>query len=257
MAQSTIQTRLCPHCANSIGVDALKCPYCKAELNPMPQWPEREDRPVRFLERRQKPPLTVKSKAILAFGLLVFALGVYLVGAQQQRSDLRPVLAVKQQQLEERDEKLKNLEEELVQLRQKSQGSSNSLDQLSRKLKATESELTATRNRLAAANREIDRLHAARVVAPARPSRGTNPAPPAPVPSSARRGADAGLYETVRPTTVFEGPATSARILSRINKGTQVNVVRSASGWFEIRSTHGNPAGFIRADDVTLVSRAN
>jgi len=81
--------------------------------------------------------------------------------------------------------------------------------------------------------------------------------PAAPVPNSARRGADAGIYETVRPTTVFEEPAISARILSRINKGTQVSVVRSGSEWLEIRSNRGNPGGFIRADDATLVSRAN
>jgi hypothetical protein len=257
MAQSTIQTRLCPHCANSIGADALKCPYCKAELGPMPQWPEREERSVRFVARAEKQRLTIKSKAILVFGLLVFALGVYLVGAQQQRSDLGPTLAVKQQQLEERDQKLKNLEEELVRLRQQSQGSTNNLDQLTKKLKATESELAAIRNRLAAANREIDRLSSTRVAAPARSSRAANPVPPAPAPSAARRSADAGLYETVRPTTVFEEPATSGRILSRINKGTQVIVVRSGSEWLEIRSNHGNPAGFIRADDATLVRRAN
>ena len=97
MAQSTIQTRLCPHCANSIGADELKCPYCKAELSPIPQWPEREEQSVRFVPRPEKPRLTVKSKAILGLGLLIFALGVYLVGAQQQRSDLGPTLAIKQQ----------------------------------------------------------------------------------------------------------------------------------------------------------------
>jgi len=257
MAQSTIQTQLCPHCANSIGADELKCPYCKAELSPIPQWPEREEQSVRFIPRPEKQRLTVRSKAILGLGLLIFALGVYLVGAQQQRSDLGPTLATKQQEIEKRDLKLKSVQEELEQLRQRSQGSTSNLEQLTKKLKTTESELAATRNRLAAANREIDRLSSARVAPPARSSRAANPAPAAPVPSSARRGAEPGLYETVRPTTVFEEPAVSARILSRINKGTQVNVVRSGSEWLEIRSNRGNPGGFIRADDATLVSRAN
>jgi len=40
-------------------------------------------------------------------------------------------------------------------------------------------------------------------------------------------------------------------------KGTQITVVRSAGDWLEIRSKHGNPSGFIRADDATFLSRAN
>ncbi|HVO92164.1 MAG TPA: SH3 domain-containing protein [Terriglobales bacterium] len=255
MAQSTIQTRLCPHCANTIGADALKCPYCKAELSPVPQWPEREDEPQRPVQRVPKQPLTVKSKAILALGLLLFALGVYLVGGQQQRSDLGPMLALKQQQLDERDQKIKSLEDQLAQLHQQSLGNASSREQLTAKLKTTENELATVRKRLAAANREVERLSSTRV-AVALASRATNPLPPAPTSSPGRR-ANSGLYETVRPTTVFDGPETSARILSRISKGTQVSVVRSSGDWLEIRSKHGNPSGFIRADDAVLVTRSD
>jgi hypothetical protein len=33
--------------------------------------------------------------------------------------------------------------------------------------------------------------------------------------------------------------------------------VRSVGDWLEIRSKHGNPPGFIRADDATPVGRGN
>lgn len=253
MAQSKIQTRLCPNCANSIGADALNCPYCKADLNPMPQWPGRDEETFRPVTRSEKQHLTVKSKAILALGLSVFALGVYLVGGQQQRSDLGPALAIKQQQLDERDQKIKNLEEQLAQLRQQAQGRANSQEQLASKLKSTENELSAARKRLAAANSEIDRLASTK----ARAGRTADASRPAPANAPVRRNVDAGLYETVRPTTVFEEPATSARIVSRISKGTQINVVHSGGEWLEIRSNRGNPSGFIRADDAIVVSRAN
>ena len=85
MAQATIQTRLCPHCANSIALDALTCPYCKADLIPSaaPEWPRRSEdvawrSPAAENENLivEKERLPVGSKVILASGLLVFALGV-------------------------------------------------------------------------------------------------------------------------------------------------------------------------------------
>ncbi|HEX2931808.1 MAG TPA: hypothetical protein VHV54_18920, partial [Candidatus Binatia bacterium] len=82
MAQSTIKTRLCPQCANSIAVDALTCPYCKADLilSLAPEWPEqqRASEDSSPIPRQEKLPL--RSKVILVLGLLLFALGVYLVG---------------------------------------------------------------------------------------------------------------------------------------------------------------------------------
>jgi hypothetical protein len=108
---------------------------------------------------------------------------------------------------------------------------------------------------LTEANREIDRLAASRAVPVPRPA--SRPAAPAPSTTPSRKTAEPSLYETLRPTTVFEGPTTSAKILSRISKGTQVTAVRSMGDWLEIRSKHGNPPGFIRADDATLINRGN
>src|SRR5690349_15807566 len=66
MAQAKIQTRLCPHCANSIAVDAITCPYCKADLlqSNEPEWPERDEEFERPRSSAEKKTLTVKSKAI-------------------------------------------------------------------------------------------------------------------------------------------------------------------------------------------------
>lgn len=255
MAQSTIQTRLCPHCANSIAADALKCHYCKNDLSPMPQWPERDEGSTVQAPRAEKPQLTVRSKAILVLGLLLFAAGVYMVGGQRERSDLGPALSKAQSAAQEKDDKIISLEEQLLHVRQQTQGNSSELEALKTKLAERQKDLAATRKRLTEANREIERL-AARRVAPA--SRATSrPAEPSAPAAPSRRSAEPSLYETLRPTTVFEEPATSARILSRISKGTQVTVVRSVGDWLEIRSKQGNPPGFIRADDASLLSRGN
>lgn len=252
MAQPTFQTRLCPHCANSIAADALQCHYCKAEVNPMPQWPERDEPLTAAAPRAVKQHLTVRSKAILILGLLLFAVGVYLVGGQQERNDLAPALAKTQQESLEKDEKIKSLETQLAELRRKSQGSSGEVEQLKTKIEASQKELAAARKRLTEATREIKRLSATRAVStPPATARSGDPAPARATP---RPAIQTGLYETVRPTTVFEEPATSSRILSRISKGTQVTAVRSVGDWIEIRSLHGNPPGFIRADDATLIS---
>lgn len=263
MAQPTIRTRLCPHCANSIAADALKCPYCKANLRPEPQWPEREEPVKEKAARPEGRQLTARSMTIMVLGLLLFALGVYLVGGQQERSDLEPALAQAKKEALEKDEKITRLEEQLAQSTQRTEIARNEIEQLKAKLAASQKELAAQKKQLAAdqtelaaarkrltdASREIERLAAARA-APA-PRVAEAPTPPA------RRAVESGLYETVRPTTVFEQPASSSRIVSRISKGVQVNAVRSVGDWLEIRSKQGNPPGYIRADDATLISRGN
>ncbi|HEX7233354.1 MAG TPA: SH3 domain-containing protein, partial [Candidatus Binatia bacterium] len=71
------------------------------------------------------------------------------------------------------------------------------------------------------------------------------------------RPAAAGVYETVRETSVYDNPSPQGRVISQIRGGTRINVVSSGGNWLEVRSKHGNPPGYVRSDDARLVSRAN
>jgi hypothetical protein len=258
MTQTRIQTRLCPHCANSIGADALTCPYCKADLmaENEPEWPARGglEPPIPGPEKQK---LTVKSKAILALGLLVFALGVYLVGGNVERHDLDNVLAEQRKTLRERDQKIQSLEAQLAELRQKNHGGAQEAEEIKTRLEESQKSLAAAQRKLASANKEIERLSSSRIAPAVRPaSRRADPqAQRSATPAKARM--EPRTYEAVRSTHVHEEPASSARVVAQLTKGTQVTVVGSGDGWLEIRSRHGKPPGFIRADDAMFISRAN
>lgn len=256
MTQAKIETRLCPHCANSIGADALTCPYCKADLMVgEPEWPARgEIEPPISAPEKQK--LTVKSKAILALGLLVFALGVYLVGGNVERHDLDNVLAEQRKTLRERDQKIQSLEAQLAELRQKSHKGAQETEEIKARLDKSQENFAAAQRKLASANKEIERLSSSRIAPAVRPASQRADPPPR---STARSntGREPRTYEAVRSTQVYEEPTSSARVVAQLTKGTQITVVDSGNGWLEIRSRHGKPPGFIRADDAMFVSRAN
>lgn len=84
------------------------------------------------------------------------------------------------------------------------------------------------------------------------PPSATRPSPPA---IASRRTADAGVYETLRDTSVFEKPSASSRIVANIPGGVRVNVVGATGNWLEVRSKTGKPPGFIRRSDATFVER--
>ena len=262
MAQPTNQAKLCPHCANSIALDAVKCPYCKKELSVAParDWvvgsiANQELAEAQVVVRGEKR--ATKSLAIIIAVLLlaVFA-GVVWFG-QRPSGDSNLGLAEKNQELQEKEQTIKTLEAELAKLREGNQGSSSQTDELMNKLAESQKDLAALEKKLAEANREIERLTATgQAAAPRENPRPVNSLPP-PAPPPARRAADPGIYETLRSTSVFEEPSSSARVLTRVDRATRLTVVRSVGEWLEVRSKRDNPPGFIRADDAMFIGRAN
>ncbi|MGZ8424966.1 MAG: hypothetical protein ACXWYD_08470 [Candidatus Binatia bacterium] len=261
MAISTIQTRLCPNCANSIALDTLTCPYCRASLSaaPAPQWPSQDNETPAVTVTPRNSAMPLGSKVILVLGVLVFALGVFLVGGHSERSDLAPLLEAKEKALQANEQKLKTLEAQLAQTREELTVSTARLEELRNKLNVQEKSLAAAQQKRKDAEREVNRL--ASRPAPALPpvrSRAQSPALPPPPPTpTARRILEPGLYETVRATDVHEEPLSSSRVLNRIGGGTEITVVRGLGQWLEVRSKHGNPPGFVRTEDAKFVARAN
>ena len=255
-----IRTKLCSHCANSIAEDALKCPYCKADLTATadPQWPTREADTLEARLGSKKHKTSIASKAILIAGLLVFGIGVFLIGGQRQRSESQSLLEEKLGQLKDKDQKIQTLEAELAQTRKELAQSSTQLVQLKSKLEESQKNLASTQQKLSRTARESERLAASKAASVTK----TAPRPAEPSPSASRSGgarsaAELGVYQTIRPTSVYEEPSASSRVLSQINKGTRVNVVRSLGDWLEVRSKGNNPTGFVRRDDMTFLTKAN
>jgi hypothetical protein len=143
-------------------------------------------------------------------------------------------------------------------VRHSKQGSTQQIEDFKAKLGQSHKDLAAAQRKLTAANQEIARLSSSRMAsAPRAPVRTADPSVSSPPVARSSTSVEPRTYETVRSTAVHEEPANSARVLAQITKGTQITVVGSGGGWLEIRSKHGKPPGFIRADDAMFVSRAN
>jgi hypothetical protein len=191
------RTRLCPHCANSIAEDAVKCPYCKAEFGQATataqeeeararsfsipdwaepddedsvegQWPERDDHSLGARLGMWQSRTSGTSKAVLAAGVVLCALGLFLIGSnflsREQRSESESMLQAKIKQLEEakinelqeKDQKVQSLEALLAQIRQQGAEGPNQLAALKATLDKNQKELSTTQQRLNVVTRELD-----------------------------------------------------------------------------------------------------
>lgn len=251
------EVRLCPHCANSIGLNAAKCPYCKADLESgaKPQWPTKEGEPSLAGRAPNRARVSTLSIVFLVAGLAALSAGLYLVAMPRGGNETQLLLEEKIKELQEKEQKIETLEAEAAKSRQTLTEQAGQLSELKIKLEESQKELASVRVRLGVANREMDRLASSRPQ-PTAPTASRSPAPVPPT-ASARRSVEVGLYETIRATSVYEDPSGASRVLSQIPPGTRVNVVRSVGGWLEVRSKQGNPPGFIRLDDARFIARAD
>jgi hypothetical protein len=259
MSEKSTETRLCPHCANSIQEDAASCPYCKGDLSSgsVPQWLKRDEaRSDARIARGKKnkfliaPKFTsIPPKFIWPAAMILVALIAFLAGAYTQRSRSSLSSDVYVRQLQAKDQMIQSQQAELAQIKQQLDEKSNQLAQTKTNFEESQKKLSAV------AAPKADRPN--RSEPPTRTaSRAPNPANSAPPPAAgAKRTVEPGVYETTRATSVYENPSSSSRVLSQIGRGTKINVVSSTGGWLEVRSRRGNPPGYVRSDDARLVGR--
>jgi hypothetical protein len=252
---SANRTRLCPHCANTIAAEAAECFYCKADVSTdfAPSWLQRDENSSRpAVERGRRLP-SISPRLIWPAATLAVAIIAFFMGGYFQRGD-RETAMMTSKQLQAKDLMLQSQESQLTQARQKLAEASTQLAETKSKLEASQKELAVAQQRVSAARRAADAPNRASSVQPVTPrasvSSRTPVAAPAPQPAAARQSASAGVYVTTRATAVHEDPSPSARVISKIESGTRINVVGASGGWLEVRSRRGNPPGYVRADDA-------
>lgn len=276
LTKTDSSARLCPNCANSIAADALTCAYCKADVSAgaSPQWATRDEPAGETKPARGTRSLVIVSSIMFAVAIVMFAAAAFLFAGRTERTESQLLLEQKVKELQEKGERVQVLEAQLEEARKELSDSASQVAGLRAKLEGSQRDLATSQTRLSLLNREIERLRASRaqgVAKPASPSirseTASSPQPPIPPvepktapqpsPPTARRAADPGSYETLRPTSVHAGPSESSAVLSQIGSGTKVTVVGSVGDWLEVRSRHGNPPGFIRRDDAMYVGGQN
>jgi len=252
--------RLCPNCANTIQESAAKCPYCKAEFSAdsAPHWLNRNtplsERPTDL--KRAKTSL-IPARFVWPATTLLLIFVAFYAGAYVQRRQTALTVEAYSKHLQTKDQMIENQETQMNRLRQQLSDNTNELTELKSKLEESQKTVAATQQRLADANHAVERLNttrstAARVGVRTPPSSGSYPAPLPPA-----RRMEAGVYETVHQTSVYDNPSSQARVISQIRGGTHINVVSSACDWLEVRSKHGNPPGYVRSNDARPISRIN
>jgi len=258
--QTSSDARLCPNCANTIQENAAKCPYCKAEFSAdsAPHWLNRNtpvsERPT-DLKRSKRSPIAARFVWPAATLLLVL-LGFY-AGAYIQRREMALTAEAYSKRLQTKDQMIQNQETQMSRLRQQLNENTNQLAELKNKLQESQKTVAATQQHLAAANHQVERLNTTRSAGATRVGSraASSQSYPAPLPTTRRT--EAGVYETVRETSVYDNPSSQARVISQIRGGTRINVVNPRGEWLEVHSKHGNPPGYVRSADARPITRSN
>src|SRR3990172_11035834 len=148
--------RLCPHCANSIGIGATKCPYCKADVGSTatPQWPTREGESMASQPAPKASRVSMLAKIVLVAGVAALALGIYLVVGQGGRSESQLLLEEKVKELQETEQKIQTLEADAAKTRRTLTEQTGQLSELKTKLEESQKELASERVRLGLTNPE-------------------------------------------------------------------------------------------------------
>lgn len=259
--EPTAALRLCPNCANSIDENAEQCPYCKVVLvaGTAPKWLNRteassESRAI----SNNKTKFPIPEKFIWTFSLIAGVLIAFLAGGYKQRSELAELSQANSKQLQAKDQIIQSQQDQLAQVQKQLSENSNQLVEMKTKLEESQKQLSAKQQRLVAAARETKNLNTTRPGTVRRTgTRAPDTTQSYPQPAASTRTAAPGVYETTKSTSVHETPSSSSRAISQIGRGTRINVVKAAGDWLEVRSKHGNPPGYVRTDDVRLISRAN
>src|SRR5574341_1721695 len=100
--------RLCPHCANSIGLSAAKCPYCKKAVEAVatPQWPTREGEAPMVKPTPNRNRISTLSIIVIVVGLAALVTGVYLAAGPRGRSESQVLIEEKIKELQEKEQKI-------------------------------------------------------------------------------------------------------------------------------------------------------
>jgi hypothetical protein len=199
-----------------------------------------------------------KIMLIAGIALCVIASGLLATGilGKDESAATRRLLDEKIKELQVKDETLKAVEAELAKARQEVDASVKEGEALKAQLEESQKARAAAEGRLSAVNRQLEQRGVRR--SPVEPTSARRLPEPAPAPPrSVRRPAEPGVYETTRATEVHEQPVESSRVISRIGKGTRINVVRSDGDWLEVVSRRGNPPGFILRDSTMFVTASN
>jgi hypothetical protein len=180
-------------------------------------------------------------KLTIAAGVLVavltgaggFLIGRYVLDSGRSSTEAM-LLDEKNRELENKNRQIEELEKQAAVLRK-------DLDEGGKQVAVLQSRLDQANRGLASMQEKLKTTRAPQV------SQST------PASGSGSRAADAGSYQVIRATSVFQEASPNSAKLASIPQGTKVNVVRSVGDWLEVRSKHGKPPGYIRREDATYM----